>query len=199
MGKSKSYDSMPWLRLYTEMLFDPKIRSLSAVEKWIWIGLLLLANRGKPRGTIHICENTPYDMPLLASMLDLYDEEQECLVPALEKMKRLDMISIDEQGVICITHFGDRQYVNMSAPPMSTRERVRRWRETKGQRKCNAKVTQGNTKKRNVISPDTDTDTETDTEIDKDIRMANIISSEICSQCHQVKAMCECEKETHNE
>ena len=131
MAKSKSYDSMPWLRLYTEMLFDPKIRSLSAAEKWIWIGLLLLANRGKPRGTVHVCESTPYDMPLLASMLDLYDEEQECLAPALEKMKRLDMISADDQGIISVTHFDKRQYEYLSDLPASVQKRVQKHRAIK--------------------------------------------------------------------
>ena len=189
--KSKAQDSLPWLRLYTEMLFDPKIRSLSAVEKWVWIGLLVLASRGKPRGTIHICENVPYDMPLLGSMLDLYNEEQDCLAPALEKMKRLDMISIDDRGIISITHFDERQYEYVSGLPKSIQERVRKHRALK--RKGNENVTG----KHHVTNcNDIDTDTDTETEIDKDIRLANIISSEICPQCQQVKAICECEEET---
>jgi len=124
---------MPWIKLWSEMLSDPKIKHLSAVEKWIWVGLLLLANEGRPRGTIHVCESMPYDLSVLASMLDLYGDEVDWLKSALDKMERMDMVRIDEQGFITITHFEERQYIYYSDTPKEINKRVKKHRKKQEQ------------------------------------------------------------------
>lgn len=43
---------MQWLRLYDDVLDDPKIQQLSPVLFKHWINLLCLANKGSPRGTL---------------------------------------------------------------------------------------------------------------------------------------------------
>jgi len=147
---------MPWIKLWSEMLSDPKIKHLSATEKWIWVGLLLLANEGKPRGTIHVCENMPYSLPVLASMLDLYGDEVDCLESALEKMERMDMVTIDESGFIVVTHFDERQYTYHSNTPEEVARRVKKHRK---QQKKDATTEQ---REGNDIDKDIDIDIEED-------------------------------------
>ena len=44
--------SLPWLRLYDEVLDDPKVQRLTDAQFRAWINLLCLANRGTIRGRI---------------------------------------------------------------------------------------------------------------------------------------------------
>jgi len=142
------------------MLSDPKIKHLSAVEKWIWVGLLLMANEGKPRGTIKVCENMPYSLPILASMLDLYGDEVDRLDPALEKMQRMDMLTVDDDGFIIITHFDERQYTYHSNTPEEVAKRVKKHRKKKGNDSATTKQ-----REQNNIDIDIDIDIEEDKDI----------------------------------
>lgn len=44
--------SLPWLRLYDEVLDDPKVQRLTDAQFRAWVNLLCLANRGTPRGRL---------------------------------------------------------------------------------------------------------------------------------------------------
>jgi len=46
--------SLPWLRLYDEVLDDPKVQRLTDAQFRAWVNLLCLANKGKPRGRIEL-------------------------------------------------------------------------------------------------------------------------------------------------
>jgi len=37
----------PWLKLWTEIVFDPKLRRIPAQQRWCWIGCLCLAQDGR--------------------------------------------------------------------------------------------------------------------------------------------------------
>lgn len=43
---------MKWLRLYSEVLNDPKIQRLPIAERWHWVELLCLANEREDRGSL---------------------------------------------------------------------------------------------------------------------------------------------------
>lgn len=154
---------LPWIRLYTEMLNDPKLKRLTAAEKWIWVGLLLMGGASCERGTLLICEGVPYTTQDLMSQLDLDINETDILEPALNKFQQLRMIETDPDGTIYILNFDKRQYDKPSNRPEAVNERVKRHRN----KSCNANVTP---LKRQCNNPDTDTDLDTDIDKDKEFK-----------------------------
>lgn len=120
--------SLPWIRLYVEMLNDPKMRRLSAIEKWIWVGLLLLAGQAPVRGQLLITEGVLYSPDDLARALDLRHDEQDALPEALAKLEQLRMISRAPDGTITVVNWEKRQRVKPSDTPAAWRERKQRSR-----------------------------------------------------------------------
>lgn len=153
--------ALPWIRIYTETLHDPKLRRLPAVYKWIWVGLLLMAGASEERGVLRLCEGVPYLPEDIADQLGLFDDEKTHVQPALEKFRQLRMIDIDDEGSIYILNFDKRQYDKPSDKPLAVKERVKKHRDKKKEsvtdNDCNANETPCNA-----------LDKDTDTEIDKE-------------------------------
>jgi hypothetical protein len=146
---------LPWIRVYTELLHDPKMRRLTTIQKWIWVGMMLMAGDAPERGKLKIADGLPFTNADLSAALDLdltNDEYGEMEI-ALEKFTELKMIEIDESGTIIIRNFEKRQYDSPSDHPAAVAKRVKRHRE----KKCNEVVTKCNAR-------DTDKDTDTDKE-----------------------------------
>jgi len=144
---------MPWFRLYTEIRTDPKMQALSDLEFRAWLNILCLSAESKVRGVICIEEGLAYPVEGLARALFISIEE---LTSCFNKFQKLRMIDVDQDGIIAVIHFDDRQYEKPSDKPEEVLKRVRKHRVTKS----NADVTQAK-RQRN----DTDTDTDTDTEL----------------------------------
>jgi hypothetical protein len=97
--------TLPWLRLYDEVLDNPKVQRLSDNMFRHWIGLLCLANRGNPRGRIpHNLHDIAYSLRLSPSktrrVLDelvekgllVYEQNSEHIMPRNwdERQKKSD-------------------------------------------------------------------------------------------------------------
>lgn len=110
-----------WFKFYgAEFLTDPKMLSLTAVERSLWITLLCLATN--TNGIIkHINERK---IMMLTNITPLDDEWKEN-EGFLQKFKDLEMITIDN-AMITITNFQKRQESNLTGY-----ERVKRYREKK--------------------------------------------------------------------
>jgi hypothetical protein len=141
---------MPWLRLYTEIIDDVKLRGCTAEQFRDWIHLLCLARMSDEPGEI--------EMTVDDAAWRLRRKPEE-LRESLEFFESRGMISCNEK-TISVTKFMDRQYDKPSDRPAETRKRKRRQREREAMsRECHADVTPSH-----AIDTEGDRERDTDTE-----------------------------------
>lgn len=147
---------MQWLRLYTEIRSDRKLRRLPPAQRWLWIILLVLARESPQPGKLLLSEKLPITNEDLADFAAIPIEDVE---KGIEAFLEQNMISLDGNGVYFLNHWDKRQFNSDDSS-----ERVKRYRESKRSEQCNVSETlhdRYNTV--TVTPPDTDTDTDTDT------------------------------------
>lgn len=104
---------MAWLRLYDEVVDDPKVQSLPGPVFKTWINLLCIANQGSPRGTL------PSEK-VLCWRLRL---RQKTLVDQLYLLKTVGLC-VEAAGTLHIHNWENRQFSSDSS-----RDRVRAHRQ----------------------------------------------------------------------
>jgi len=107
----------PWLRLYRELIHDPKLRRLPAEQRYVWIVLLCLSD---DHGAVEVAPGVGYTVDDLANIAGADPASVEA---ALQWYRRADMVETLTGGGLRIVHWDDRQYTS----DLST-ERVRRHR-----------------------------------------------------------------------
>jgi len=156
--------SMPWFRVYSDILDDKKIKRIArktgqskALIIGFWIGLLAIANQGPERGELCLAEGLPIDIEDLIDELGLSEEIVEQLLKAFRAMKM-----IDGGETMIISNWEKRQFASDSSTERTRkyRERTKQIDETSQERHCDLL--------------DTDTDTDTDIEIDKNTEGENL-------------------------
>ncbi|WP_244085885.1 phage replisome organizer N-terminal domain-containing protein [Desulforhabdus sp. TSK] len=111
---------MEWLRLYTEITRDPKLRRLPAEHRWTWIACLCIARRSPRPGYLLLAETLP------AEISDIADEAAvpvEDVTRAIETFQCYGML-FQEGAIFRIAKWDKRQFEGKSST-----ERVRRHRE----------------------------------------------------------------------
>lgn len=91
--------SMPWVKLYTEILDDPKMADLEPSEKWLFIELILLAGECDQEGLI------PLTLSRIAWRLRIDIKE---LQAESESLENAGLIEKGETGILVIA-FSKRQ------------------------------------------------------------------------------------------
>ena len=99
---------LPWIKLWFDIIGDPKMAQLSAGEKWCWVGLLLLAGQSPVRGKLMLTESKPMDEKDIYRALRLSQKERTLLKTCI--MKMTDMGSLKwSSSILEVIHFRDRQ------------------------------------------------------------------------------------------
>lgn len=113
---------MKWFKFYgQDYLSDPKMLSLSACERSCWITLLSYSSIND-NGMITFLDEQQL---MLQAGISFTSEEWDRTVGILEKLVKLDMISIDN-GMITVVNWQKRQETNLTSY-----ERVKRHRQKK--------------------------------------------------------------------
>jgi hypothetical protein len=110
---------MPWVKIYTEILDDPKMMDLSTSAKWRFVQFIALAGEFDMNGLLTDGDN-PMSVKKIAWRLR---EAAETIQGDLDQLKAAGLIS-ESDGAICVVNFSARQ-----GRPQS--ERQRQWRERK--------------------------------------------------------------------
>jgi hypothetical protein len=134
---------MQWLRLYDDVLDDPKVQRLPPDLFKHWINLLCLANEGQPRGTLPSCLDD------LAFRLRLTTPDAYAMMIDLKERGLMDFI--DERWK---PHNWDTRQFKSD----DVNVRVKALRE----RNVTRNVAQKSNETLRVTAPDTDTDTDTE-------------------------------------
>lgn len=146
-----------WVKLYTEIINDPKMIRMTWAQRGIWDALLALAGQvdeqdeNGPTG----CVGSAQDAAL---MIRCNDNEFAEAVSAFAERGMIE----EHDGILYLSRFAERQSRAPSSQREAVTERVKRHRMCKANA-CNEDVTRV---KRGVTPSDTETDTETDTERD---------------------------------
>lgn len=91
-------NSVKWVKITTDMFDNRKIKYIRKLPEGnnivlIWVMLLTMAGRCNANGMIFLTENIPYTTKMLADELGF---EENTVKLALEALKRMKMISVDE-------------------------------------------------------------------------------------------------------
>lgn len=111
---------MKWFKFYgQDYLSDPKMLSLSSSERSCWITLLCYSSVNDDGKITFMSEQ----QLMLQAGLDFTCDEWERTVGVFEKLKKLQMITIDD-GVITVVNWQKRQEINLTGY-----ERTKRYRQ----------------------------------------------------------------------
>ncbi len=113
--------SRPWLRLYSEMIHDRKIRRLRPEHRWLWTALLCMAGASAERGRI-LVGNAAATVDDIADEAALHSKVVEA---GLDELLNVGMLAHDERGW-SVPAWDERQYTS----DVST-ERVKQHRQRK--------------------------------------------------------------------
>jgi hypothetical protein len=139
-----------WIKLYTEILDDPKMGRLSDREYRTCVSLFAMAGREDREGSLPPIDDMAWSLRM--TPVDL--------TANLQVLARLDILE-ECDGLWVVRKWQERQAKAPSAAPDKVLQRVHEHRE----RERNETVTTLHPEvKRDVTPPDTDTDTDTDTE-----------------------------------
>jgi len=153
-----------WIKLHTEIIDDPKLGRLSFADKGLWLYLIALAGKldhRDPNGNLTGQLGTLDDIAWLLRTTP--DEIQ----PGIERMLNANMLHYDDNDILYVTHFAQRQANDTDA------ERARNYRAsrshhttvTQPSRSRHAAVTQPS-HDRHHIESESETESETETETD---------------------------------
>lgn len=129
----------PWFKFYgSEFLSDPKISSLTASERSCWITLLCLASTSSTPGKIEfLTKEALLKRSGIEKSLDFPDEWNNT-IDVLKVFEKMNMVTIDSNGAICINNWKKRQ-----ESALTNAERQAKYRLN---RNSNEKVTRVTTK-----------------------------------------------------
>jgi len=100
---------LPWIKLWFDMLGDPKMTRLSIAERGCWDGILLLAGQSPVRGKLMLTESTPMNISDIARSLGLKSHEIRHLKSCISKMIELNSLKWNSNNCLEVINFFKRQ------------------------------------------------------------------------------------------
>ena len=100
---------LPWIKLWYEMLGDPKMTRLSIAETGCWCKILLLAGQSPIRGSLMLTETEPMTIRDISKALNLTNREIFNLKSCVSKMEKMNSLRWNGSGALEVVHFLERQ------------------------------------------------------------------------------------------
>lgn len=123
-----------WIKLNVSIFDNAKLKIIGSMSErdsiiYIWIKLLVLAGKVNDKGRIYINKKMPYTIETLGNVL----ERPEAIVKlAIDKLQELQMITIDDNGVIKIRNWAKYQNLEgLEKTREQTKDRVAKYRKRK--------------------------------------------------------------------
>lgn len=103
----------PWLKLWTEILYDRKLLRVAPAWRWVWVGLLCLARECEADGALLNVEGQPMDDVEAASALGVdattWAAARDYFRRVLTDDKQGTMLQVRADGALFVTNFAARQ------------------------------------------------------------------------------------------
>lgn len=120
---------LSWIKLYIEILDDPKMDGFTNEEFGLWVKLLLLAGKVNKDGLIpRSLADGGWRVGTIATMLRTSPQKMSAV---LSKCRRRNMVTYSQSGDILLKNFSKRQHRPPSAKAEAVAERVHKYREMK--------------------------------------------------------------------
>lgn len=153
-----------WIKITTDMFDNRKIRHLRKLPEGnsivlIWVMLLAMAGKCNDHGKIYLTENIPYTPKMLADELDF---EENTVQLALQALKQLDMIVLDD-GYFSITGWEEHQDIE-GMDRIREQNRIRKQRQREKERL----IAESRVMSRDSHATEEDKDKEEEKDIDKE-------------------------------
>ena len=160
-----------WIKLYVDQcLRGTMISELSAVQRWIWVGLLLMAGDSSEEGLIFLRknENGAYVGYSNSTIAELLGVEVDDFLNATAKMIRYEKISVDKSKVIKILNWKKYQSEYQRQKPYRSEGQV--FLRKEGDKKnSNSTCNQSN-------ALEEDRDLDIDRDLEEDTKILNLLS-----------------------
>lgn len=111
---------MNWLRLYTEVTEDRKLRRLPPAQRWLWIAMLTEARKSPQPGRLLLTDGVPTTIDDLADIAAIPLDDVRAGLEAFEAQKMIGW----EGDVIVLVNWGKRQFESDNSTT-----RWRRWKD----------------------------------------------------------------------
>lgn len=98
----------PWLRLYTEIIDDRKLRRLPPAQRWVWIAVLCAARRSPVPGKLLLAEGVPVTLEDVADMAAVDQKEVNDAFAAFQRQNQL----AQEDGIWIVVNWEKRQFAS---------------------------------------------------------------------------------------
>src|SRR5258708_3978007 len=97
---------MNWLRLYTEITADRKLRRLPPAQRWLWIAVMVVARKSPNPPKLLLAEGVAVSVEDLADEASITVEEAQV---GMDAFLGQHMVRI-EDGVFILINWDKRQY-----------------------------------------------------------------------------------------
>lgn len=101
---------LPWIKVWFDIIGDPKMAQLSAAEKWCWIGILLLAGQSPIRGKLMLSDDKPMSENDIYRALRVSPKDKKSVFQTIKKMIEMGSLKWNDD-CLEVVHFKDRQEV----------------------------------------------------------------------------------------
>jgi hypothetical protein len=156
-----------WLRLYTEIRNDRKLRRLSPAQRWLWVVILTIAKESPKPGYLLLSEGVPVTIEDLADDAAIPLDEVKSGIEAFVAQRMLEQVD----GVWRLVNWDKRQFSSDSST-----ERVRKHRRKKQQNETLQD------RYSNVTETPPETDKQTNRDRDRDIDQGSCLTT-ATAQC----------------
>ncbi|MDP3062933.1 MAG: phage replisome organizer N-terminal domain-containing protein [Chloroflexota bacterium] len=120
----------PWIKLWVEMLDDPKVVvALTPDQRWVWVALLLLGARSPQPGSLLLPSGEPMSLRQLWHATRAQDMPLNDFTTTIQMMERQGMVSWHSETLL-ISHWHARQ--DTQDATAAERKRRQRDRERQG-------------------------------------------------------------------
>ncbi len=120
---------LPWIKMWLEALDDPKLTRLSLAERGAWWGILQLAGKCDAGGKL-LSGGQGLDIDEIADALHIKTgEDRQLLESMIAKMEKRGSLKWNENNILMVIHWEERQRIPPSTRPEAIAKRVRRYRE----------------------------------------------------------------------
>jgi len=135
-----------WIKLTTDIFDDEKIQLIEKMPEGdtlliVWLKILTLAGKKNDCGAVYFTSSIPYTVEMLS---DIFKRDARIISLALNTFISFEMIEI-EDDIIKVLNWEKHQNIEgMQKVREQTRERVRKFRNSKKLEECNATETESN-------------------------------------------------------
>lgn len=134
-------EGYPWIKLYRDIGDDSKMKRLTSDEFMLWI---IMMTKVDSDGFLFLAEGVPYNSEDLSLACNNFrksiDDGVSIVETALKKFTSMKMISIKEDGLVCLLNFKARQEKNLTEAERQAKSRENK-KNHKQEEPCHTDVT----------------------------------------------------------